>query len=349
MARAAASSEELAVGLARRIRAEGPLRLDDFMAASSECYYAARDPLGAHGDFITAPEVSQMFGELVGAWCVDLWQRMGAPQPFVLAELGPGRGTLMQDALRAAAPDFLRAMRLHLVERSPVLRAAQEEALQTYAPTWHGNAAELPPGPLILVANEFLDALPIRQFERGSDGWRERRVGLDADGGFTWILGPTTLEFEDAPQGAVREICFAGRALARRLGARLAATGGAALFIDYGHGAEGFGDTLQAVRRHLPCAVLDRPGTADLTSHVDFASFAPAAAPARAWGPVTQRAFLRSLGIEVRATRLAERATDVQVEAIRAALDRLIGPGSMGHHFKALALTHPDGPAPAGF
>ncbi|HUB94351.1 MAG TPA: SAM-dependent methyltransferase, partial [Stellaceae bacterium] len=250
-----APGADLAARLARRIRKEGPLSVADFMAAAltdaDAGYYTTRDPLGARGDFTTAPEISQVFGELIGAWCIDLWQRMGAPDPVILAELGPGRGTLLGDALRAArlVPAFLRALGLHLVEESPALRKQQEAALSAYAPTWHADESSLPPGPLILVANEFLDALPIRQFVREEDGWFERLVGLDADGTLAWTRAPSRSSDSagDAAPGTVREICPAALALAQRLGARIARFGGAALFVDYGHSG-GFGDTLQAVR-----------------------------------------------------------------------------------------------------
>ncbi|MGH6991172.1 MAG: SAM-dependent methyltransferase, partial [Stellaceae bacterium] len=231
---------DIASVLARRIRDRGPIPLADYMAAASAQYYATAEPPGAGGDFVTAPEVSQMFGELVGLWAVDLWQRMGAPAPFILAELGPGRGTLLQDALRAArlVPAFGAAAALHLIETSPRMRQAAMATLGGLAPVWHDRAEELPPGPLILIANEFLDALPIRQFIRGEDGWHERRIGLGPDGAqFTFIPDPAPAEIAlpDAAAGAIVETAPAAQALARHLGARFAATGGAALFIDYGY------------------------------------------------------------------------------------------------------------------
>src|SRR5579864_1870353 len=210
-------------------------------------YYATRDPLGASGDFITAPEVSQIFGELIGFCCAEGWERLGRPDPVILAELGPGRGTLMADALRAlrVAPDFRHALRLHLVETSPVLRRAQAAALADASPLWHEGAAELPPGPLILVANEFLDALPIRQFLRRESGWHERRIGLAENGeGLAFTLEPAPsadadalvpASLRNAPPGSLIEARPAATALAKMLGARLAAQDGLALFIDYGH------------------------------------------------------------------------------------------------------------------
>src|SRR5690348_1649782 len=273
--------------LAQRIRDTGPLGIDEYMTAAltdpEHGYYATRDPLGAAGDFVTAPEVSQMFGELVAVWCIDNWARMGRPDPVILAELGPGRGTLMADLLRAArgAPDFRRALRLHLIETSAVLRAKQAAALHESEPRWHDSIDTLPEGPLLLVANEFLDALPIRQFVRTGDGWRERCVTLGGDGALAFTLAaapdagaaiPPALS--GAAPGSLCEVRPAATALAASLGARLSRQGGAALFIDYGHATSACGDTLQAVRGHRRHDVLAEPGTADLTAHVDFAAFA---------------------------------------------------------------------------
>jgi NADH dehydrogenase [ubiquinone] 1 alpha subcomplex assembly factor 7 len=391
-----AAAAPLLALLRQRIRADGPIAVAEYMADAlghpAHGYYMTRDPLGAAGDFVTSPEISQVFGELIGLWCVDLWQRLGAPDPFILAELGPGRGTLMADALRAAAavPGFRRAARLHLVEVSPVLRARQALALDGAQPTWHQDARDLPPGPLLLVANEFLDALPIRQLERADDGWRERRIGLAADGETLVFVrdavpvdegdilirdrhagggglpaaaldphrrGDDIKRCEDdvatrtTDIGAVREICPAALDLAGSLGRRLASDGGAALFIDYGYFPSACGDTLQALRRHRFAELLSAPGTADLTAHVDFAAVAEAAREggARVFGPVPQGLFLRSLGIELRTGQLLRRATATQAEALVTGCNRLIDPDGMGSLFKALALTHPDLPAPAGF
>jgi NADH dehydrogenase [ubiquinone] 1 alpha subcomplex assembly factor 7 len=351
--------------LARRIRQSGALGIDDYMAAAltdpQHGYYTTRDPLGARGDFVTAPEVSQVFGELIGLWCADTWARMGRPDPVILAELGPGRGTLMADMLRAlrVAPEFRRALRLNLVETSPVLRARQAAALAAAEPRWHDSVATLPDGPLILVANEFLDALPIRQFVRAGDGWRERRVALRGDGALSFALAAATdgcaaaiaPALRDAAPGSLCEIRPAAEALAASLGGRIAAQGGVALFIDYGHVTSACGDTLQAVRGHRRHDVLADPGAADLTAHVDFAAVASAAtaAGAHAWGPVTQGAFLAAIGLAERAGTLLRRATPAQAETIAAACRRLIDPAEMGTLFKVLALAHPALPAPAGF
>ena len=351
----------LAQRLAERIRAAGSLSIADYMEASlldpEHGYYTTRDPLGARGDFITAPEVSQIFGELIGLWCADAWEKMGRPAHVILAELGPGRGTLMADALRAlkVAPDFTRAMSLNLVERSPALRRAQAEQLAAASPAWHDDVAALPAGPLILVANEFLDALPIRQFQRGAVGWEERRVALAADGALAFRFDPVAepplpASLSDASPGALCEIREGATALAARLAARLGTQGGIALFIDYGYFPSACGDTLQAVRRHRPQQVLDDPGETDLTAHVDFAALAAAAqeAGARVWGPVTQGAFLTALGLAERAAALLARAKPEQIAMIESGCRRLIARDEMGTLFKALALADPRLPAPAG-
>jgi NADH dehydrogenase [ubiquinone] 1 alpha subcomplex assembly factor 7 len=281
----------------------------------------------------------------------------------------------MRDALRAArvVPEFARAARLHLIERSPVLRAAQARALPAASAQWHDDASTLPPGPLLLIANEFLDALPIRQYLRGPltpslspegrgglrdlGGWHERRVGL-AEGGLAFVLDPAPAAMgnlppglADAAPGSICETRPAASALARLVATRLAAEGGAALFIDYGHGDSACGDTLQAVRRHRAHPVLAEPGAADLTAHVDFAAFAAAAseAGARVWGPVDQGAFLGALGIAARTEALMANATPEAAALLGSATLRLVDPAHMGRLFKVVALTHPAAPAPAGF
>jgi NADH dehydrogenase [ubiquinone] 1 alpha subcomplex assembly factor 7 len=356
----------LARHLAARIRADGPLSVATYMAEvlghPQHGYYTTRDPFGPRGDFITAPEISQMFGELVGLWCVAQWQRLGEPEPFVLAEIGPGRGTLMADALRAAklVPGFIRSCRVHLIENSAMLRQAQAQALTSVAIEWHADFATLPAGPLLLVANEFLDALPVRQLVRALDGWHERRVDLAGDGEtlrFVLDRAPITdaelvpPALRQAPPDALIELRPAATELAQALARRLAADGGAALFIDYGHGANGCGETLQAVRRHGRHELLDEPGAADLSAHVDFAAFAAAATEAggRAWGPVTQGDWLRALGIEARAATLLAKADAAQSETIRSGCRRLIDPAQMGALFKVMAITPRDVSAPDGF
>jgi NADH dehydrogenase [ubiquinone] 1 alpha subcomplex assembly factor 7 len=349
--------------LKQRIAAQGPLSVAEFMrVALSEPghgYYATRDPLGAAGDFVTAPEISQLFGEMLGLWCVDVWEKLGRPEPFLLAELGPGRGTLMADVLRAARvrPEFLRAARLHLVEISAPLRQLQGQALATFHPTWHDRIEDLPAGPLLLLANEFLDALPVHQFARSTEGWQERAVTTDSDA-LAWTLMPPSqhidllrAEHRRAKPGDIAEVSPACRGVAEVLGQRFAQERGAALFIDYGPGKSGLGESLQALRGHKPADPLRAAGSADLTAHVDFAACADAAraAGAQAFGPVEQGTFLRILGIELRASMLAEKANDADRAAIAAALHRLIAPAQMGSLFKALALAAPHVTELAGF
>jgi NADH dehydrogenase [ubiquinone] 1 alpha subcomplex assembly factor 7 len=339
------------------IAIEGPIGIDRFMAIAlgdpEHGYYMTRDPFGPAGDFVTAPEVSQVFGELLGLWCAELWLRLGRPAVVRLVELGPGRGTLMRDMLRAMAvvPGLADAVRVHLVETSPVLRAAQARMLEGCGsePTWHGDVADVPPGPMLLVANEFFDALAIRQFVRQPDGWHERLVGLAGDGRLALGLSPVASQEIPvaAPDGAVLELSPAGVDLMRRIAGRIARHGGGALVVDYGH-AGGFGDTLQAVRRHAFADPLDAPGEADLTAHVDFAALARAAQGAGAvpWGPVPQGALLQALGIAPRAAALAR--SDPAGTATAVARLTGEGPDGMGRLFKALAVMPPQ-MAAAGF
>jgi SAM-dependent MidA family methyltransferase len=348
----------LAALIRDRIAAEGPLQLDASMALClghpTLGYYTTRDPLGAAGDFTTAPEISQMFGELLGAWAAQVWADLGRPARFVLAELGPGRGTLMRDALRAggALPGFREAAEIWLVETSPALRARQAEALGAL-PNWTDAVGALPAGPLIVFANEFFDALPIRQAQRADVLWRERLVTVAADRlAFTW--GPPRADaglearFPRVPDGAIVEMSPAGEAIAAHLGTRLARDGGAALVIDYG-AWDGTGDTLQALYAHASADPLADPGKADLTAHVRFRSLAAAARPAVPHGPVTQGLFLETLGITARAQALARGRSGADLEAIVAAHRRLTHPEEMGNLFRVLALTGSAAPQPPGF
>ncbi|HVZ08999.1 class I SAM-dependent methyltransferase [Rhodopila sp.] len=331
-------------------------RLDQFMARANAIYYASHDPFA---DFTTAPEVSQVFGELLGLWAAIAWDRVGRPDPVLLVEAGPGRGTLMADALRAVAraqPDFAAAAQVHLIETSPRLRAAQAARLQQAAPkqvTWHQALSELPDGPMILLANEFLDALPIRQFVRRGTGWAERYVGNGA-----WVeepvVPPALPPLRSVAEGRIVEINEPARAFAAVAAARLRTFGGVALFIDYGADAgartEAPGDTLQAIADGRMVNPLSAAGSADLTAHVDFADLARAAAAAGAavQGPVTQRRFLLQLGARERTERLAASAPPHQAETLRGGLARLIDAAQMGTLFKVMALTAPHCPALPG-
>ena len=359
----------LAELLARRIRVTGPLTVADYMAEAlghpEHGYYKRADPFGLAGDFVTSPEISQMFGELLGVWCAAVWNAMGRPSPVRLVELGPGRGTLMADALRGTrkAPGFHAAIDLHMVETSPLLRRLQEETLRgTGVPLvaqWHDSFAEVPEGPLLLVTNELFDALPIHQFQSRGGRWHERMVGLDAGGnGLTFGLGPpgASLALVGAKasllaEGSIVEACPAGIALAADIARRVVAHGGAALIIDYGHEGGAVGESLQAVRRHGKHDPLDEPGSADLSAHVDFGALARAAreAGAAVYGPIPQNLLLERLGIRVRAAALKKKATEAQAADIVAAMERLLRLEQMGTLFKALAVASPQLPVPPAF
>jgi NADH dehydrogenase [ubiquinone] 1 alpha subcomplex assembly factor 7 len=356
----------LADKIARRIRAEGPLSVAAYMAVAlydpELGYYATRHPIGAAGDFVTAPEISQIFGELIGLWCALMWERIERPDPVVLAELGPGSGALAADLMRAAAalPEFRRAIRLYLVEASPMLRAEQRRRLGAAEPVWLARAEDLPQGAMLVVANEFLDALPVRQLVRGPRHWCERMIALDPEGRFAFVAGPENPALsrlvpedlrETAPPGAIFELCPPALALAAALGHRLKDGPGAALFIDYGRLESVTGSSLRAVRRHQPADVLSAPGGADLSAGVDFAAFAKGAvaAGAEAHGPLPQGRFLDRLGAAARLAALSARASPAQREKLQSGLDRLLDPEQMGTLFKVMALTPPGSPAPPGF
>jgi SAM-dependent MidA family methyltransferase len=321
-------------------------RLDHFMARAAAAYYAARDPFQ---DFVTSPEISQAFGECLGLWAAVTWQAMGRPDSVLLVECGPGRGSLMADALRAIAemmPDFRAALQVQLVETSPRLREAQAAKLGAVGATWHADVATLPEAPMILLANEFLDALPIRQFIRRGASWCERFV---MNGAF--IEQPSDVGLgHDAPEGAVHEVNEAAQHFAAWLGVRLARHGGAALLIDYGPAESSFGDSLQAMRAGQSVNPLSAPGEVDITAHVDFAAFAAAARAVGAitHGPLPQGVFLQRLGFMTRAAMLA-RLDPTRAQAQLAAAHRLTAPEAMGRLFKALALCDSSLPIPAGF
>jgi SAM-dependent MidA family methyltransferase len=343
----------LAAALVRRIAEAGPISVAEYMAAANAHYYATRDPLGAAGDFTTAPEISQMFGELVGVWLVDLWQRAAPAGPVHYVELGPGRGTLAADALRVLHRARLQPS-VHLIETSPVLRAAQAEALP--GACWHDAVDTLPTqGALLIVANEFFDALPIRQHVRTPAGWNERLVQATANG-FAPVPGredtgdevPAALR--DSPVGSLFESSPASLAITRTLATRLAAQGGAMLVVDYGHGRTAIGETLQAVRRHAPAPVFADPGEHDLTAHVDFDALGRAArcAGAVVRGPQTQGEWLTTMGIAMRAAALA-RADPGRAAQVHGDLERLVGAEAMGRLFKAMGVHAPAWPQPGGF
>ena len=354
--------------IAAMIAEDGPISLERFMTLAAlhpqHGYYRTKLPIGTRGDFITAPEIHQIFGELIGLWAAEVWHALGAPAKLRLIELGPGRGTLMADLLRAArvVPEFRRALDVHLVEASGQLMEAQRRALAAEAIpiTWHSDIETLPPGVSILIANEFFDALPVRHYLRGRDGWHERLVGLDEDGKLCFGLAPgaEALLAAEGQEGQILEIGIAAQRLMSRLAEHIATEGGAALIIDYGYMATSTGETLQAVRGHEYAEVLAAPGEVDLSAHVDFAALAKAAraAGAEVHGPVTQGTFLSRLGIVQRAEVLKRKADAAQTAAIDQALARLALPGptsgpqaSMADLFKVLAVTMPGLAPPPGF
>ena len=344
------AEEALPERMARAIALAGPIPLSQYMAAANAHYYASRDPLGTGGDFTTSPEISQMFGELIGLWCADLWDRAGRPE-VAWVELGPGRGTLAADALRAMNRAGL-APPVHFVETSPALRDAQR-ARVPHA-TWHDTVDTLPTEPaLIVVANEFFDALPIRQLVRRGEGWHERLIAAQ-DTLFLPIAGPAVPiavipePLRDAAPGSIIEVSPHSVAIMRSLAARIVAQGGAMLAIDYGYEGPALADTLQAVRGHAFANPYEAPGEHDLSAHVDFTTLAAAAqsAGATAFGPVTQRDLLGQLGIDQRTAALARRTPD-RADALLADRTRLMD--AMGTLFRALAITRPDWPVPAGY
>lgn len=341
--------------LIEHISENGPISVADYMAAClydpEDGYYATRPSIGGAGaDFLTAPEASQMFGELIGLWCAHEWEALGKPA-FNLIELGPGRGVLMQDALRATqkVEGFHDAVNVVLVELSPALR--EEQQARVASADWAARLEDCPPGPSIIIANEFLDCFPIRQFVRGEDGWHEKLVGLDEAGALVFGLSSAlpAPESEDA-EGAVREIAPALEAFMYELEQRLHAAPSRALFIDYGYVAPEGADTLQALSHHTKVDPLAAPGEADLTAHVDFARLAHLAHEAGLdiAGPLRQAQFLRGLGIDVRAQTLSA-ANPAHGERIARELKRLTHEDEMGALFKALCLSSPKLPPPAGF
>ena len=352
--------------LRRLILDHGPISIARYMALAmahpTAGYYPRRDPLGAAGDFVTAPEVSQLFGELLGLALLQHWLELGSPEHVALVELGPGRGTLMADAVRAirTLPQALPALSIHLVETSPALRERQATALSGLPVRWHDELGGVPGDrPLLIVANEFLDALPVRQFVRRAGRWHERMVAVDPEAGLRFAVAPLATPFPEAvggiaadlADGTILELAPARESLAEAVALRLAAQGGMALLIDYGSDRPAMtGDSFQAVRRHAPADPLQEPGEADLSSHVDFRALARrCAAAAAVFGPLPQGDYLKRLGIEMRLGRLLQRATPAQREALESGCARLLSADAMGTLFKVLALADPEGPVPPGF
>ncbi|OQM76869.1 class I SAM-dependent methyltransferase [Manganibacter manganicus] len=348
----------LGARIARQIQATGPISVSDYMAMClfdpADGYYTTREPFGEHGDFTTAPEISQMFGELIAIWLYQTWDALGRPTPLTVAEIGPGRGTLMKDMLRTFErldPSFTGAITVALIETSPQLTEVQKATLsQTKAtPSWHTTIETLPDAPLLIVGNELFDAIPIRQFVRTESGWRERMVALDSQGQLAFFSGAGSLDPSllpadacNAASGAIVELAPARTAMMTAIAVHIAAKGGAALFPDYGYTAPGVADTLQAVRRHRYENVLANPGEADLTAHVDFAALAAAANNQKlSTHLTTQGEFLLAMGLLERAGSLGAHADETGRDEIRAAVERLAAPQGMGELFKILAVSPP--------
>ncbi|MEW9855724.1 class I SAM-dependent methyltransferase [Novosphingobium sp. M1R2S20] len=345
--------ESLSAMFRRLIANTGPISVMYYMGESNARYYASRDPLGEGGDFITAPEISQMFGELIGLWLADIWIRAGRAEPVHYVELGPGRGTLARDALRAAAQYGL-VPKVHFVESSIALKTLQIDAVPNAQ--WHHDLSTVPQeGAILLVANEFLDALPIRQLVKTPEGWRERMVAAE-DERFVAVAGNRPMDaavpesMREAEAGTLIEACPGAASVLYEVAGRLVEQGGAALFIDYGHDAVRTGSTLQAVRAHRKLDVFEQPGEVDLTAHVDFATLANVALSrgCRWLGTVEQGAWLQSLGITARAEALA-RSSPEHATSIEAALQRLTAADQMGALFKVMGLSAPNWPDGAGF
>lgn len=348
------------------IKLKGPISIADFMTDAlghpHEGYYMRQTPIGAEGDFTTAPEISQVFGELIGLWLVEAWQGMGSPESFNLIELGPGRGVLMADILRAARlrPGFARAAQVWLLETSGLLRLEQQKRLKTteIKPLWADEFADIPPAPSLIVANEFFDCLPIHQFERVKTGWRERMIGLDETGkrlAFTLGKTPPPPEYNlpditESEIGDIFEISPPSHDFAADICSTLNDQGGHALIIDYGHMERGFGDTLQAVKDHAYWPPLLAPGHADITAHVDFEMLANTAIEngINAHGPVTQGRFLDRLGLPFRVEALCKDLAPGKAEEIRTGAARIAATNAMGEIFKVICLSSPTLPTPAG-
>ena len=347
------SAEPLSAIFQRLIANTGPISLMHYMGEANARYYASRDPLGTAGDFITAPEISQMFGELIGLWLADMWIKAGREEPVHYVELGPGRGTLASDALRSAKRYGLEPS-VHFVESSVALKDVQMNTMP--GATWHHDLSTIPMyGPVLMVANEFLDALPVRQLVMTEQGWRERMVACE-QGRFVPVAGQQPMDAavpeprRQAEPGTIIETCPGAAATVYEAAGRLLEQGGAALFIDYGHDSWRTGSSLQAVRAHRQVDPFAAPGEADLTAHVDFATLAQIAqSRGCTWlGTVPQGRWLRELGIEARAATLASHAPQ-HTAAINEARDRLIGEGQMGVLFKVMGLAGPGWGDAAGF
>lgn len=339
----------------RHIQMTGPLPLAEYMhwclADKTDGYYQSSNAIGRAGDFITAPEVSQMFGELIGIWLIQAWQALGSPNPCNLVELGPGNGTLMADILRGTRvdPAFTSAVSTHLVETSPGLTKVQQQKLKEHdGIEWHVSMDTVPQGTMLYVANEFLDALPFRQYVKSGKSWLERCISVDENNTLAWVLGDGQIEpdalpagHQDEPDGAVFEISTIREGFVKRVCEAVAQQGGCALFVDYGHGQSGFGDTFQAISKHSFANPLENPGKADLTSHVDFSPFANLAIKSgcKKTGLLTQGEFLLRTGLLERAGMLGSGKSEDEKKRIKGEAERLALPDQMGGLFKVFGVS----------
>jgi NADH dehydrogenase [ubiquinone] 1 alpha subcomplex assembly factor 7 len=342
----------LADELRTLIAQEGPMSFERYMGLClghpEHGYYMNRDPFGALGDFITAPEISQVFGELIGLWIADVWQNMGSPPSFHLIELGAGRGTLMKDALRAlkVLPECFQAAHIHIVDMSPALQRIQVATLKDHSISWHTSIETLPEGTSIIIANEFFDALPVRQYQRYEGHWYERMITVDTHGALQCCLSPSPemMLQKEAEEGAILELSPHVISTIATLAGRIEAQGGALLIIDYGYASPAMGDTVQALKDHEPIDVLATPGEADITAHVNFPSLKATAERfgCKVYGAVTQADFLESLGLHLRVAMLKKRADETQCITLDEGAKRLTErtPKGMGSLFKVMAVTH---------
>ncbi len=350
-------STDLKSRIIRHIQTSGPLPLAEYMhwcmADAKAGYYTNQQAIGARGDFVTAPEISQMFGELIGIWAIEAWQACGSPEQFNLVELGPGKGTLMSDLLRATAvlPAFQSAAQINMIETSERLQAIQREVLGEANVSWHKSVKSIADQPSIIIANEFLDVLPIRQYVKTDSNWHERVISIDGDNELIWSLSNAKLEAENLPEGAesepdgaILEISATREAFLISCCEHILKHGGAALFIDYGHGKTGFGETFQAMRNHGFADPLEAPGEVDLTSHVDFGALANIVKEAglEVKPLMTQGDFLIKLGLLERAGQLGHGKSEEMQAQITSAVERLAGPQEMGTLFKVFCVSAKD-------
>jgi len=330
------------------IAKKGPISLKEYMAISAETYYSNETVFGKEGDFITAPEISQVFGELIGLWSITAWKAMGKPERFSFVELGPGRGVLMADALRAinqTEKSYLSCASIHMIEKSQKRKMEQKAILEEYDITWHSNIYNLPKGPIIIIGNEFIDAIPIKQFIKKNDKWFERLVGFD-NKGLHFKISNTPEEklknkFQDSPDNTILETSNDRDKIIRLLAQTCKNGPGITLILDYGYTSSRTGDTLQAVKKHSFSSILNDPGKTDLTAHVNFHDIEMTAKlnNNRVFGPISQGKWLKNLGVNIRRFQLMNGKSNKEKQLISSSIDRLITSEQMGEIFKVIAFS----------